>query len=164
MLDRVPVARAEMLIRRPASEVYEAVVNPDVATIYWLTRASARLDEAGHVIWEWGAFGTPVHVTVLELEKDRRVLLEWSAFGKPTIVEWTFTPLDGATYVTTMNRGFAGDLPQRSKSAIDSTETFAHVLAGMKAWLEHGIRLDLIADRHPDPRAFAAHAGAVRRA
>jgi uncharacterized protein YndB with AHSA1/START domain len=156
MLDRVPVARAEMLIRRPVSEVFEALVNPDIAVHFWLNRASARLEEAVRITWEWGAFGAPVDVTVLEFEKDRRVLFEWTAFGKPTIVEWTFTSFDGATYVTTMNRGFAGDLPQRTKAAIDSTESFTHVLAGLKAWLEHGIQLNLITDRHPDPHAFAA--------
>jgi uncharacterized protein YndB with AHSA1/START domain len=153
-----------MLIRRPASEVFEALVNPHIAAQFWLNRASARLDEAARVTWEWGAFGSPVDVTVLEIETDRRVLFEWSAFGTPTIVEWTFTPFDGATYVTTMNRGFAGDLPQRTKAAVDSTESFTQVLAGLKARLEHGIQLNLIADRHPDPHAFAARASSSGRA
>ena len=40
--------------------------------------------------------------------------------------------------------------------AVDSTESFSLVLAGLKAWLEHGIQLKLISDRHPDPHAFAA--------
>jgi uncharacterized protein YndB with AHSA1/START domain len=154
MLDSVPVARAEMLIRRPLPEVFEALMNPWIATRFWLSRASARLDEIPRVTWEWSAFAAPVDVTVLEIEKNRRVLFEWSAFGSPTIVEWTFTPLDGATYVKTMNRGFAGDLPQRSKAAVESTENFTHVLASLKAWLEHGIHLNLSADRHPDPRAL----------
>lgn len=156
MLDRVPVARAEMLIRRPASEVFEALVNPEIARRFWLTRSTARLDEVTRITWESRAFGAPVEVTVLELERNVRVLFEWTAFGQPTIVEWTFMPLGRATYVTTMNRGFAGDLPQRAKAAVDSTENFAHVLAGLKAWLEHGIQLDLIADRHPDPAVFSA--------
>jgi hypothetical protein len=31
----------------------------------------------------------------------------------------------------------------------DSTEGFTIVLAGLKAWLEFGIRLNLVADRFP---------------
>jgi hypothetical protein len=38
-------------------------------------------------------------------------------------------------------------LPRRWE-AIDATDGFAYVLAGMKAWLEHGIELNLVRDRH----------------
>jgi hypothetical protein len=33
---------------------------------------------------------------------------------------------------------------------------FTFVLAGLKAWLEHGVELQLVRDRHPDglPRAL----------
>lgn len=35
------------------------------------------------------------------------------------------------------------------KQAIDSTGGFSLVLAGAKAWLEQGLTLGLIGDRHP---------------
>jgi len=35
------------------------------------------------------------------------------------------------------------------KQAIDSSQGFALVLAGLKALLEHGIRLNLVSDRFP---------------
>jgi hypothetical protein len=36
------------------------------------------------------------------------------------------------------------------RSAIDSAGGFSLVIAGLKAWLEHGIQLNLVTDRHPD--------------
>jgi len=36
------------------------------------------------------------------------------------------------------------------KQALDSTGGFVLVLAGAKAFLEHGIALNLVADRFPD--------------
>jgi hypothetical protein len=38
------------------------------------------------------------------------------------------------------------------KQAIDSTQGFTFVLSGLKALLEHGIELNLVADKRPDDR------------
>jgi uncharacterized protein YndB with AHSA1/START domain len=40
----VPTARAEMLIRRPVSEVFEAFVDPAITSKFWFTRSSGRLE------------------------------------------------------------------------------------------------------------------------
>ena len=80
---------------------------------------------------------------------DKKIVVGW---GDPaTTVEWTFTPmLDGAaTFVAIRNSGFQGSLDAQVKSALDSTDGFALVLAGAKAWLEQGIAIGLIVDRHP---------------
>jgi uncharacterized protein YndB with AHSA1/START domain len=155
MADLIPVARAEMLIRKPADEVFEAFVDPGITTRFWFTRSSGRLCEAQRVTWEWGMFNISAEVTVLELEQDKRILMEWNASGKPTIVEWQFTARGDSTYVAVTNRGFDGDRPQQTAAAIDATEGFALVLVGAKAWLEHGLRLNLIVDRFPDGVAAA---------
>ncbi len=48
------------------------------------------------------------------------------------------------------NHGFRGEDEAQIRQAIDSAEGFALMLAGAKAWPEHGLRLGLVADRHPD--------------
>ncbi|PXZ70790.1 polyketide cyclase, partial [Pseudomonas aeruginosa] len=40
------VAKAEMLIRRPIAEVFEAFVDPAITARFWYSRGDARL-EAG---------------------------------------------------------------------------------------------------------------------
>ncbi len=50
------------------------------------------------------------------------------------------------------NHGFHGDANEVVKQAIDSTQGFTFVLSGLKAWLEHGIELSLVADKRPDDR------------
>ena len=42
------------------------------------------------------------------------------------------------------NSGFTGIRDEVVKKALDSTEGFTFVLAGLKAWLEHGIELNLV--------------------
>ena len=146
-----PVAKAEMLIRRPVAEVFEAFVDPAVTSRFWFTGGSARLEAGRRVRWDWAMYGVSADVEVKALEDNRRILIEWPDEGGTSEVEWLFTPRgDDATFVSIRNRGFAGDPDKKVEAAIQSTEGFALVLAGLKAWLEQGVTLGLVADRHPD--------------
>jgi uncharacterized protein YndB with AHSA1/START domain len=146
-----PIAKAEMLIRKPVTEVFEAFVNPAVTSKFWFTKGSGRLESGKQVTWEWEMYGFSVQVNVKTVEKNARILVEWLAFGMPTPIEWIFTARpDGTTFVSVTNRGFPGSESEVVQHALDSTEGFAFVLAGAKTFLEHNIQLNLVADRFPD--------------
>ena len=144
-----PVAKAEMLIRKPVAEVFAAFVDPAITANFWFTTGSGRLEPGARVQWEWEMYGASAEVDVLEMEPERRILVAWPGEHGPTTVEWRFTPLGGGTFVSITNSGFAGDVDQMVQQAIDATEGFTLVLAGLKAYLEHGVRLGLVADRFP---------------
>jgi uncharacterized protein YndB with AHSA1/START domain len=145
-----PTAKAEMLIRRPVAEVFEAFVDPAITSRFWFTRGSGRLEPGKQVTWDWEMYGVSAQVSVKAVERDRRILIEWPADGAGTTVEWRFAPLgDDTTFVSITNAGFTGPDDAITGQAISSTEGFALVLAGLKALLEHGIRLNLVADRFP---------------
>jgi uncharacterized protein YndB with AHSA1/START domain len=147
-------AKAEMLIRKPVGEVFTAFVDPAITSQFWFTGSSGRLEPGAQVRWEWAMYGASVEVTVLALEPERRILLEWSGYDQPTRVEWRFTaPTEDTTFVSITNTGFGGDEQAVVAQALDSTEGFTLVLAGLKALLEHNIRLNLVADRHPATHA-----------
>jgi hypothetical protein len=81
---------------------------------------------------------------------NKRILIEWPGYSGPTTVEWRFAPQrDGTTFVTVTEAGFTGDGDDLLKYVADSTQGFTLVLAGLKALLEHGVRLNLTADRFP---------------
>jgi len=44
-----PVAKAEMLIRKPIDEVFEALVDPAITSLFWFTNGSGRLVEGSTV-------------------------------------------------------------------------------------------------------------------
>jgi uncharacterized protein YndB with AHSA1/START domain len=146
-----PVAKAEMLIRKPVAEVFEAFVNPDTTSKFWFTKGSGRLEPGKLVQWDWEMFNASVEVRVKAIEQNKRILIEWGAFSTPTTVEWIFTPqADNTTFVSITNAGFSGDGDEIIKQAIDSTEGFALELAGLKAFLEHNLILNLVADHFPE--------------
>jgi uncharacterized protein YndB with AHSA1/START domain len=150
-----------MLIRRPAAQVFEAFVDPAVNSRFWFTRGSGRLEAGRHVRWDWEMYGVSAEVDVEAIEESRRILVEWNGPENPSSVEWTFEPVHEGTLVTVRNWGFGSGDPEKAVAeAIDSTGGFSFVLAGLKAYLEHGIELNLVADH--DPAAQVA-GGASRR-
>ncbi|TWT00294.1 SRPBCC family protein [Reyranella sp. CPCC 100927] len=146
-LTQAPVATAEMLIRKPVAEVFNAFVDPAVTTRFWFTKSSGRLVAGRPVQWTWEMYGFAMTIDVTAIEPDKRIVID--GFGDSTVT-WTFTPRADGTYVSISNSGFQGDGDTQVKTAVGSTEGFAFVLAGAKAWLEHGITLNLIADKYPD--------------
>jgi uncharacterized protein YndB with AHSA1/START domain len=144
-------AKAEMLIRKPVAEVFEAFINPEITTKFWFTRSSGRLEVGKQIQWNWEMYGVSSQVNVKAIEKNKRILIEWSGYGTPTPVEWIFTSReDGTTFVSITNSGFAGSDDEIVQQAIGSTAGFTMVLDGLKAYLEHNIQLNLVADRFPD--------------
>lgn len=146
---QAPVVTAQMLIRKPIAEVFEAFIDPAITTKFWFTRSSGRLEPAAKLRWDWEMYGASGQVSVKVLEQNKRILIEWDE--PPCPVEWLFVPKeDNTTLVTISNWGFHGSDEEVMAQAIDSMGGFTSVLAGLKAWLEHGIELNLVADHHPD--------------
>jgi uncharacterized protein YndB with AHSA1/START domain len=150
-LTQIPVMKTGMLIRKPVAEVFEAFVNPDITTQFWFTKGSGRLEAGKQVQWEWEMYGISVPVTAKAIDPGKRIVIEWPGYSGATTVEWLFSPRkDGTTFVDITESGFSGDGDQLVKHVTDSTQGFSLLLAGAKALLEHGIRLNLVADRFPE--------------
>ncbi len=149
-LSHVPATRTGMLIRRPAREVFEAFVDPAVTTRFWFTKSSGRLEAGRRVDWSWEMYGVTVPVTAKAIEPDRHILIEWPGYKGTTEVEWLFEPQpDGTTFVRVTESGFTGGGDELVQQVTNSTQGFSLMLAGAKAFLEHGLRLNLVADRYP---------------
>ena len=144
-----PIAKAEMLIRKPVEEVFDAFVNPAITTQFWFTKSSGRLDENKQVEWIWEMYNYTAPVKVISVETNKKIVIEWGSAEEATIVEWVFKSLDNGTFVSVVNSGFKGDADKIIAQVRDSTEGFTLVLAGLKALLEYNIRLNLVGDRFP---------------
>jgi uncharacterized protein YndB with AHSA1/START domain len=149
-LAQPPRSHTAMLVRKPAAEVYEAIVNPNITARFWFTKGSGRLEPGKQVQWDWEMYDVSIQVTPKVLEPSERIVIEWPGYSGPTTVEWDLTPQgDGTTYVTITEAGFDGDADDLMQYVVDSTQGFTWMLAGLKALLEHGVRLNLTADAHP---------------
>lgn len=145
-----PVATAQVLIRKPVAQVFNAIIDPSVTTHFWFTKSSGLLEVGTTVRWDWEMYGVSTDVEVISIEQNRRIFYDWNGPDQPTSVEWIFESLGAdRTLVRVKNFGFHGDPNTVVREAIGSTAGFSTVLAGMKAYLEHGLELNLIADHDP---------------
>lgn len=147
-LNRIPAVKAEMLIRKPVTEVFAAFVDPSVTTNYWFTKSSGRLEAGARIRWDWEMYDVSDELYVQEVEENKRIRIQWS---DRTETVWSFTArAEHETLVTITTSGYTGDGDEIISRSIDDMGGYTIVLCGLKAYLEHNIVLNLVADKAPD--------------
>lgn len=146
--NNIPTVETQMLIRKPASTVFQAFIDPKITTNFWFTKSSGQLAIGKAVTWTWEMYGISVNVLVKDIIQNKRISTQW---GDPaTTVDYEFTALsDDTTYVVIKNYGFKEKGDELIQAIKDSTGGFTTVLDGLKAYLEHNLKLNLIADKFP---------------
>jgi uncharacterized protein YndB with AHSA1/START domain len=146
--EKGPVVTTQMMIRKPVAIVFQAFIDPEVTTKFWFTKSSGPLEKGKTVTWEWEMYGVSNQVRTKEIIPGQFISTEW---GDPaTTVDYAFTALtEDTTYVVIRNYGFHLEGDALMEAIMDNTGGFTTVLDGLKAWLEHGISLNLIADKFP---------------
>lgn len=144
-------ADAQMAIRKPVAQVFEAFINPAITTKFWFTKSSGLLEVNKKVEWAWEMYQVSAPVWVKTIIPNESIIIEWGTGPQQSTVEWSFKVInDNLTYVAITNSGFKATSPEELISQIrDSTGGFTIVLAGLKAYLEHEIELNLIGDKFP---------------
>ncbi|RNA62504.1 polyketide cyclase [Chryseobacterium nematophagum] len=146
-MSSVAYVEAQMLIRKPIEEVFEAFINPALTTNFWFTKSSGRLEEGKTIIWEWEMYDAKSEVKVLQILPNHLIQTEW---GDPLIsVDYEFKKMEKGTLVIIKSYGFSQTGEDLLKIINDNTGGFTTVLDGCKAYLEHGINLRLIEDKFP---------------
>jgi uncharacterized protein YndB with AHSA1/START domain len=149
-LKHVPIAKTGMLIRKPVADVFEAFIDPSITTRFWFTQGSGRLEAGKQVTWKWEMYDASTQVTAKVIEPTKRIVIEWDGYSGRTTVEWKFaSQRDGSTFVSITESGWTGNGDELVHYATNSTQGFTWTLAGLKALLEHNVRLNLVADRFP---------------
>lgn len=150
MTDTNNFAHAAMMIRKPVEQVFMAFTNPEITTKFWFTKSSGILEKGRTVDWTWEMYNHSIPVHVLKMVTNELLIIEWGTVDKKQFVEWEFKALDEyRTFVSITNTGFKGSPDEILSGIRESTGGFSWVLAGLKALLEHGIELNLVADRYP---------------
>lgn len=146
----INAAKAEMLIRKPVREVFEAFVNPEITTKFWFTHSTGRLEEGKTRTWRWDMYNISVPVEVNVIDPNKKIIIVWGTGQERSTVQWDFKVVSPqATFVSITNSDFQESGVALIRQVIDSTQGFNLVVAGLKAWLEHGISLNLVEDKFP---------------
>jgi uncharacterized protein YndB with AHSA1/START domain len=140
-----PIAKIELLIRRPAADAYRAFVDPEVLTKFWLGRASAPLTPNGRVRWEFLVAGAAATLEVRSMIENRHIATTWD---DDTTIDFSFSELEPTlALVCVTQAGFTGSPDEVVAKALDATQGFALVLCELKALLEQNVSLNAVRDK-----------------
>jgi uncharacterized protein YndB with AHSA1/START domain len=128
-------------ILKPLNEVFDAVIDPEKMSHYFISRASGPVKAGTTVEWEFADVGAKVSVDVTEVVPNERIVFEWAAAGASSRTTIRFTADGpGVTVVTVNEAKFALD-DEGVKRAMGQTAGWTYTLCCLKAYLQFGINL-----------------------
>jgi uncharacterized protein YndB with AHSA1/START domain len=132
--------KAAIQVSKPANEVFEAIVNPDEMTNYFISKSTGRMEEGKDLIWNFPEFGGDSSITVGKIEKDKYISFYWGR-NNEQLVEINLEPYKGKATVVTVTEKSKDNDEAGIKWLKSNTEGWANFLACLKAWMEYRIHL-----------------------
>lgn len=131
-------SKAAITIHKPMDEVFEAIVNPEIMSQYFISKGSARLEQGTQVMWEFPEFEGSYPVQVKDVIPNQLIILDWDP---QSIVKIELQEdKNKNTTVRVSEEGYQAN-EKGIKWAIGQTEGWSNFLSCMKAWLEYRIHL-----------------------
>lgn len=138
------IARAKMLVRRPAREVFNAFVQPALITKFWLESTTGPLAQGAQVEWHFMVPGATERVRVTAFDEPHRLAFTWSEGGLAVDMKF-LEEQKGITVAGVEVRGFEGG--DGMDQVVNATEGFSIVLCDLKVFLESGHSASLVKDK-----------------
>lgn len=133
-------AKASQLIACQPQDAFDAFVDPQKITQFWLESASAPLAAGARVTWQFMVPGARDDLVVEALDAPNHICFSWSD-GTKVSLRFAAHPA-GGTEVSVEATGFAG--PGAVDEALNTTEGFSIVLCDLKTYLESGRSANLV--------------------
>ena len=150
MENKSKCSESQMLIRKNPEKVFNAWIDPEITSNFWFTKGSGKLKLNEEIICTWEMYNFSAKVIATEITPFKRIEFDWFAYEKPTKVSIDFKELNStSTFVSIVHSGFDKSGDELVELIKDSTGGFTLLLAGLKCYLEHGINLNLTADKFP---------------
>ena len=133
--------KAAMQIQKPISEVFEAIVNPEKMTNYFISESTGRMEEGKNLVWKFPEFDFECPIRVGKIEQDKLVSYYWEMDGLELLVEMVLTEKENhSTLVSITEKSRANDLAGL-KWLNGNAFGWSNFLACLKAYTEYGINL-----------------------
>lgn len=134
-------AKASIQIQKKAPEVFEAIINPEHMSHYFIASSTGKMISGTNIEWNFPEFPDLFPVSVREIKQNEYISFDWSGGGQNQLVEMFLQPYgENSTIVKVIEKEMNDD-EKGTKILIQQTEGWANFLACLKAYLEYGINL-----------------------
>ena len=132
-------AKATIQIQKPLAEVFEAIVNPDIMTKYFISESTGRMEEGKELNWKFPEFpDLDCPVKNIKLEQNKSISFVWD---EEAHVHIDLKEQPDKSVVVKIEENARNNDESGLKWVIQNTEGWANFLACMKAWLEYNVQL-----------------------
>lgn len=141
MTDNRIKAKVQLGILRPAGEIFDAIVNPERMTKYFISESTGKMESGKTLTWKWTDYVGEHEIKVGKIEQDKVVSFEWNGSGLNCVVVIT---IESKGENKTLVKITESDWPADYKGAnqcMGQVEGWTHFLLCMKVYLEYGIDL-----------------------
>lgn len=129
-----------MQISKPINEVFEAIVNPEKMTNYFISESTGRMEEGKTLTWKFPEFDDKVTVKIVTANADC-ISFYWENSGKDLLVEMKLSTVgDNFTLVKISEKGMENN-EAGLKWLSGNSFGWSNFLSCLKAYLEFGINL-----------------------
>ena len=125
----------KMKIHKPASEVFEAIVDPEKMAGYWFSSGTDRVEQGKTITWKYEEYGAEGVIDVVEVQDNEKIVFTWGE----TTVTMTFRNEDGSTLMQVTESGMKTDDPDLVAKMLGQKEGWVYMLTCLKGYVENGI-------------------------
>ena len=134
--------KTALKIQKSAHEVFEAIVDPQKMSNYFIATSTGRMEAGKTLTWKFPEFDLQFPVYIDKVELDKLISYRWNDYedGAETRVEIALEQKKGETLVTITEK--ERELNEKGIQWLKgNTGGWANFLACLKAYLEYGINL-----------------------
>ncbi|WP_447642650.1 MULTISPECIES: SRPBCC domain-containing protein [Chitinophagaceae] len=125
-------------IQKPVQAVFDAIVNPEEMTQYFISKGSGKMETGKTLQWEFPEFEGAFPVQVKEVSEPVLISFGWDG-NTVTTITLAATPENNT--VVKITEGPKDNDEAGRKWLMQNTEGWANFLACLKAWVEYRIHL-----------------------
>jgi len=130
-----------MQIQKPVHQVFDAIINPDTMSYYFISKSTGMMEEGSELIWNFPEFELDYPVRVGKIIKDKYISFYWLVDEIELLVEMTLTEKENnSTLVTITEKSRDNDL-KGLKWLSGNSFGWANFLTCLKGYLEYRIKL-----------------------
>jgi uncharacterized protein YndB with AHSA1/START domain len=134
--------KVSLKIQKPLHDVFEAIVDPEKMSNYFISKSTGRIEEGKTLTWQFPEFDMKFPVRIDKVEMDKYISWYWgnAAENEETKVELSLQQMNDGVFVTVTEKSRDND-EAGIKWLAGNTGGWANFLACLKAYLEYGIHL-----------------------
>ena len=130
-----------MQIQKPTHEVFEAIVNPEKMSNYFISQSSGIMEEGKNLIWKFPEFDFECPIKVQKVETNKYISFYWENSGKDLLVEITLSEKENNSTLVSISEKSMENNEAGLKWLSGNSFGWSNFLSCLKAYLEYNINL-----------------------